>query len=233
MIRLAPSVLGADFSRLGEEIQAVDRAGAQYIHLDVMDGQFVPGFSFGPEFIAKLRPHSRQHFDVHLMTQQPQNLIRQCVESGADTILLHWEAFEDEKSLLNAVESIHNFEKKAGIVLNPETELSALTPDLWKKADKLQLMTTRPGRKGQSFLTFSLERFRQAKLTAEQLDVQTELQADGGVNLSNIQQLIASGAETFVVGNGLFTGKLRENIKAYQAVLTEGRAGDEAVFYRD
>lgn len=233
MVQLAPSIYAADYYSLGEQMKVMEEEGISILHLDVMDGQFVPGFSFGPEFIAKLRPHSRQHFDVHLMTQQPQNLIRQCVESGADTILLHWEAFEDEKSLLNAVESIHNFEKKAGIVLNPETELSALTPDLWKKADKLQLMTTRPGRKGQSFLTFSLERFRQAKLTAEQLDVQAELQADGGVNLSNIQQLIASGAETFVVGNGLFTGKLRENIKAYQAVLTEGRAGDEAVFYRD
>lgn len=95
-------------------------------------------------------------------------------------------------------------------------------------ADDYKARTKRP-----ELFNFSLERFRQAKLTAEQLDVQTELQADGGVNLSNIQQLIASGAETFVVGNGLFTGKLRENIKAYQAVLTEGRAGDEAVFYRD
>lgn len=233
MVQLAPSIYAADYYRLGEQMQVMEEEGISILHLDVMDGQFVPGFSFGPEFIAKLRPHSTQHFDVHLMTKQPQNLIRQCAESGADTILLHWEAFEDEKSLLNAVESIHNFEKKAGIVLNPETELSVLTADLWKKTDKLQLMTTRPGRKGQSFLTSSLARFRQAKLTAKQLDAQVELQADGGVNLTNIRQLIDSGAETFVVGNGLFTGKLRENIKAYQAALTAGRTGDEAVFYRN
>lgn len=233
MVQLAPSIYAADYYRLREQMQVMEEEGISILHLDVMDGQFVPGFSFGPEFIAKLRPHSRQHFDVHLMTMQPQKLIRQCAESGADTILLHWEAFQEEKSLLGAVESIHNLGKRAGIVLNPETELSALTLDLWKETDKIQLMTTRPGRKGQSFLISSLERFRQAGQTAKKLGCRAELQADGGVNLTNIEQLMASGAETFVVGNGLFTGKLRENIKAYRAVLTAGREGHEAVFYRD
>lgn len=233
MVQLAPSIYAADYYRLGEQMQVMEEEGISIFHLDVMDGQFVPGFSFGPEFIAKLRPHSRQHFDVHLMTNQPQNLIRQCAESGADTILLHWEAFGNEKSLLGAVDNIHSFGKKAGIVLNPETELSVLTVDLWKKTDKLQLMTTRPGRKGQSFLISSLERFRQAEKLAKQLNPAVELQADGGVNLTNIQQLLASGAESFVVGNGLFNGKLRENVKAYQAILTAGRTEDEAVFYRN
>lgn len=233
MVQLAPSIYAADYYRLGEQMQVMEEEGISILHLDVMDGQFVPGFSFGPEFIAKLRPHSRQHFDIHLMTKQPQRLICQCAESGADTILLHWEAFGEEKVFLEAVESIHNLGKRAGIVLNPETELDVLSENVWREIDKLQLMTTRPGRKGQSFLNSSLGRFRQAKKQVKQWNLAVELQADGGVNLTNIQQLLASGAETFVVGNGLFAGELRENIKAYQAILTAGRAGNETVFYRD
>lgn len=219
MIQIVPSVFAADYYRLGEQMEIMEEEGIGTLHLDVMDGSFVPGFSFGPDFIGKLRPHSRQVFDVHLMAERPWRLIGDCVSAGADAITLHLEAFSDEERLLEAVEQVHGLGKRAGIAVNPGTEVLRITERLWLECDMVQIMTTEPGRKGQRFMAESLRRIEQARKKAKRLRRNVPIQADGDINLQNIFQVTGAGAESLVVGKGLFSGNLRENIRAFQAAI--------------
>lgn len=219
MIQLVPSVFAADYYRLGEQMEIMEEEGIGTLHLDVMDGLFVPGFSFGPDFIGKLRPHSRQVFDVHLMTDRPWRLIGDCVSAGADVITLHLEAFSDEEGLLKTVDQVHSLGRRAGIAINPGTAVSRITERLWRECDMVQLMTTKPGRKGQRFIAESLMRIEQAGQNVRRFRQGVPVQADGDINLQNIAQVIGAGAESLVVGKGLFSGNLRENIRAFQAAI--------------
>ena len=217
MIKLAPSILSADFARLGEEVRAVDRAGADYIHVDVMDGHFVPNITIGPLVVEALRPVTERPFDVHLMIEQPDRYVPAFAEAGADIIVVHAEA---ERHLHRTVELIKSFGKKAGVSLNPATSLSALDmilPDL----DLVLLMTVNPGFGGQSFISGCLPKIAELRRRIDDLGLAVELEIDGGVKAENIAAAAAAGADVFVAGSAVF------GTNDYRATIGELRANAE------
>lgn len=200
MIKIAPSILSADFSRLGEEIKAIDAAGADYVHVDVMDGHFVPNITIGPLIVEAIRPVTNLPLDVHLMIENPDQYIPAFAEAGADIIVVHAEA---STHLHRTVQLIKSLGKKAGVSLNPATSLSALDmilPDI----DLALLMTVNPGFGGQSFIETCLPKISELRQRITALGKPIELQVDGGVKIDNIQQIAAAGADVFVAGSAVF-----------------------------
>ncbi len=213
-IKIAPSILSADFSRLGEEIQAVEAAGADLIHIDVMDGQFVPNLTVGSIVVKAARKVTRLPLDVHLMTLTPDALIPDYVKAGADIITVHWEACPH---LHRTLQGIKRLGVKAGVSINPATPVSSIT-DIVDEIDLLLVMSVNPGFGGQEFIPKTINKIKMARKMLSQGKSQSAsqplLEVDGGINTKNARQIAAAGADIFVAGSAIFnTGDYKKAIR--------------------
>jgi ribulose-phosphate 3-epimerase len=199
-IIVAPSLLAADFTRLGDEVAAIEKAGADWLHLDIMDGHFVPNISFGPGVLKALRPHTKLPFDVHLMIEPADPYLAAFAEAGADHILIHPEAGPHPHRSLQAIQGLG---KKAGLVLNPGTPLAHAAPVL-DLLDIILVMSVNPGFGGQKFLHSQLPRIAELRRMIDAQDRPIRLEVDGGVDPHTAPLCIAAGADTFVAGTAVF-----------------------------
>jgi ribulose-phosphate 3-epimerase len=200
MKKIAPSILSADFSRLGDEIRAVEAAGADYIHIDVMDGHFVPNITIGPLIVSAARKVTSLPLDVHLMIENPDQYIPDFAKAGADIIVVHAEA---TSHLHRTIQLIKSFGKKAGVSLNPATPLNALDYIL-EELDLVLLMTVNPGFGGQSFIDACLPKIHSLRAMLDRRGCEAELEVDGGVKESNMAGISHAGADVFVAGSAVF-----------------------------
>ena len=215
-VRIAPSILSADFASLGAEVKAVSEAGADYIHIDIMDGHFVPNLTIGPAVVAALRPHSSLPFDVHLMISPADPYIPDFVQAGADIITVHVEA---GPHLHRTIQLIKDEGVRAGLALNPGTPVTVVEP-LLDTLDLVLVMSVNPGYGGQSFIAGQLEKIRQLRILIDKTERKIDLQVDGGINSENAADAIAAGADVLVAGSATFTGDTSQyaaNIEALRA----------------
>ena len=211
-VKISPSILSADFSKLGSEIKDLEKAGADLIHIDVMDGHFVPNITIGPEIIYKLRKYSSLPFDVHLMISPVHNFIKNFAQAGADIITIHPEATDN---LGDSVKKIKSFNKKAGVSLNPETPINKVTPVL-NLIDLVLVMSVNPGFGGQKFIDTSLDKVKQLRQEINNRKLKVQIEVDGGINFENSMAIKNAGANILVSGNTIFkenNGNLKKNIQ--------------------
>ncbi|MCI8536552.1 MAG: ribulose-phosphate 3-epimerase [Hungatella sp.] len=217
MIVLAPSLLGADFKNLEHNIKITEQAGAKYLHLDVMDGAFVPSISFGMPVIASLRNCTDMVFDVHMMVEEPVRYIKELRDSGADFICIHAEAC---KHLDSTIQQIRQTGAKVGVALNPATPISAIELVL-PLVDMVLIMSVNPGFGGQKFIPYTLEKVRELRRHLKELGLNTDIEVDGGVTLENVQSLLEAGANVIVAGSSVFRGDIGENVRRFQEIFAE------------
>lgn len=215
MIKLAPSMLAGDFNRLGEQITLLEKAGAEYLHIDVMDGSYVPSISFGMPVISSIRKNSNMVFDVHLMIDEPIRYIDDFAEAGADIITVHAEAC---KHLNRTIAKIKEAGCKAGVSLNPSTPLNVLEYVL-SELDMVLIMSVNPGFGGQAFIPNSLDKIKSLRemITDQGLDI--DIEVDGGINSSNVSEVIKAGANVIVAGTAVFKGNIENNIMDFKKVF--------------
>ena len=211
-IKIAPSILSADFSKLGNEIQNLEKAEADLIHIDVMDGHFVPNITIGPGVIKKLRKYTSLPFDVHLMISPVHNFIKNFADAGADIITIHPEATSD---LVSSIKKIKSYNKKAGVSLNPETSLDKVMPVL-NLIDLVLVMSVNPGFGGQKFIKEVLEKIKILRKEIDSKKLKTQIEIDGGINFENAKMAKEAGVDILVSGTTIFKengGNLKKNIQ--------------------
>ncbi|MBQ6806215.1 MAG: ribulose-phosphate 3-epimerase [Lachnospiraceae bacterium] len=206
---LSPSILAADFRILGKQIEEADKAGAHYIHIDVMDGVFVPSISFGMPVISTIRSVTQKVFDVHLMIVEPERYIEEFAKCGADIITFHLEATKDVDGVIDL---IHQNGCKAGLSIKPGTPVEAVKPYL-AKIDMLLIMTVEPGFGGQKYIPESTERIKEARQIIHEMGLTTDIQVDGGITKDNVHVVLEAGANVIVAGSAVFGGNITENVK--------------------
>ncbi len=212
---LSPSILAADFAHLGEAIETLDRAGAQYVHIDVMDGMFVPAISYGAPIIKSIRPCTERIFDVHLMIEEPIRYIDDFVDAGADLISVHVEAC---KQLDRTIHAIKRKGVLAAAVLNPSTplnELEYILPDL----DMVLLMGVNPGFGAQKFIPYTIQKIRDLRQMILRKGCQTDIEIDGGVTFDNVREILAAGANIIVAGSAVFSGDVETNVQRFLEIM--------------
>lgn len=217
MIYLAPSVLGADFKKLESQLSTVSEAGAQYVHLDVMDGMFVPSISFGMPVISSLRGCTDRVFDVHMMVKEPERYIQAMRDCGADIICIHAEACNH---LDSAIAQIKATGAKAGVALNPATPISVLEYIL-PEVDMVLIMSVNPGFGGQKFIPYTLEKIRSLRTWCERLGLDTDIQVDGGITPTNVRDVLDAGANVIVAGSAVFNGNAAANTREFLTIFKE------------
>lgn len=215
--KLAPSVLAADFTRLGEELRTVDEAGAQYIHLDVMDGAFVPSISFGMPVLAGLRDVTDKVFDVHMMVEEPGRYVEDMQKCGADLLTVHAEACTHLDRVVN---QIKEGGMRAGVALNPATPLSALDCILGE-VDMVLLMTVNPGFGGQKFIPYTLEKIRALRQILTERGLAADIEVDGGISPANVRQVMEAGANVFVAGSAVFGEDPAARVREFLDIFKE------------
>ncbi len=215
MLYLAPSILSADFSKLGEEIVTIDKAGADYIHIDVMDGDFVPSISFGMPVIESIRKCTDKVFDVHLMVNEPGRYIEQMKCAGADIITVHAEAC---CHLNRTIEAVKSFGCRAGVAINPATPLDSLEYVL-EYVDMVLVMSVNPGFGGQKYIANSTRKIKELRELIEQRGLKTDIEVDGGINLENVREVLDAGANVIVAGSAVFKGNAAKNTAAFKEIF--------------
>ena len=212
---LSPSILSADFSELGRDIKLISDAGSEFIHIDVMDGSFVPNMSIGPCVIKSSRKWSDKVFDVHLMIDEPARYVKDFRDAGADIITVHYEATKHQDRAIQAVKATG---AKAGMALNPGTPVSMLE-DLLPQLDMVLLMSVNPGFGGQKFLPYTLDRIKKLRAMAEKVNPDLDIEIDGGVTLDNAAEILKAGANILVAGSAVFKGDAAANVKSFLEIF--------------
>jgi len=215
---LAPSILSADFNILGQQIQMIEKAGAKYLHFDVMDGHFVDSISFGMPVLTSIRNSTHMVMDVHLMVEEPIRYVQAFAQAGADILTVHIEACSD---ILLTVNAIRHQGMKVGVTLRPETPIESVYPIL-PHVDMILIMSVSPGYGGQPFIPESYDRIRQLKEKINQEHLNIDIEVDGGINLKNVSEVRKAGANVFVAGSAVFHGDIEQNVKDFLEQMNHG-----------
>jgi ribulose-phosphate 3-epimerase len=224
MYKLSPSILAADFSKLGEAIEAIDKAGAEYVHIDVMDGAFVPSITFGMPVMKSIRDKTDCIFDVHLMINEPIRYIKDIYEAGADIITVHVESLVH---LERTITSIKELGAKAAVALNPATPLNVLDYVL-DDLDMVLLMSVNPGFGGQKLIPSTYDKVRDLRKMIDKRNLSLEIEVDGGITLDNVTQVIDAGADVIVAGTSIFSGDVSKNVRAFKEVFHNVSKGTDS-----
>ena len=212
---LSPSILSADYANLGEQIKMLDQAGAQYVHIDIMDGNFVPSISIGLPVVKSIRKCTDRMLDVHLMVEEPIRYINDFADAGADIITVHAEAC---RHLDRTIDVIKERGLLAGVAINPATTIESIRCIL-PKVDMILIMTVNPGFGGQELIPYTIEKVRELRQLLLKTGNKADIEVDGGVNLSNVETLLSAGANIIVAGNAVFSGNIEENVTSFLRIL--------------
>jgi ribulose-phosphate 3-epimerase len=216
MVKLAPSILSADFSKLLEQVKEVEAAGVEYLHIDVMDGHFVPNISFGAPILKSLKGKTNLFMDVHLMIENPDQYISEFVDAGADLINVHIEAC---RHIHRTIQHIKSFGVKAAVALNPGTPLSTIE-EILPELDMVLIMSVNPGFGGQSYIESMSDKIRNLKTMIDEKGLKCDIQVDGGIKTDNVKKVVDAGANIIVAGSAIFnTSNIEEAVKAFRAVV--------------